>query len=195
MKGILNTQSKKDIRNFFRQKLFSLTEEQIKRRSENVTKNFLALPIYNNAKVIMGYYPLKGEVDVLGILKKAIFSKKIVCFPVIDLKQKKLLPYCVEKIDDNFVCGPFGIKQPDIQKSKKINIEQIDIVIVPALAFDYQKNRLGRGAGFYDRFLSNIKPPTKKIGICFDFQLLESLPQDTRYDQKVDIILTENFII
>ncbi|MCM8786930.1 MAG: 5-formyltetrahydrofolate cyclo-ligase [Candidatus Omnitrophica bacterium] len=195
MINILNKKSKKEIRNLLRKKLFSLTEEQIKRRSENVAKNFFSLPIYENAKVIMGYYPLKGEVDVVGILRKALLSNKIVCFPVINLKQKKISPYCVEKIDDNFVCGPFGVKQPDIQKSKKINIDQIDIVIVPALAFDYQKNRLGRGAGFYDRFLTNLKPQTKKIGISFDFQVLESLPTDTRYDQKVDLILTENFII
>ena len=89
----------------------------------------------------------------------------------------------------------FKEKKYPIYSNLKIDIEEIDMIIVPGLAFDREKNRLGRGAGFYDRFLKRINPPTKKIGIAFEFQVLENLPIHPPVDEKVDTVVSENFLI
>ena len=85
--------------------------------------------------------------------------------------------------------------EPDPQKTKEIDTREIDMVIVPALGFDRKRNRLGRGAGFYDRFLAKITPPTLKVGIAFECQIVENLPVNLALDQKVDLVVTEKSII
>jgi 5-formyltetrahydrofolate cyclo-ligase len=88
--------------------------------------------------------------------------------------------------------GAFGIKEPNKKKAKELDINEIDTVIVPGLAYDYSRNRLGRGGGFYDRLLKKLPNSVKKLGVAFDFQILKSLPTNLFTDQKVDLIVTEN---
>lgn len=186
---------KKELRKTLLGKLLSLTKEELKRRSENVEKLLSGLPIYKESKVIMAYYPLKGEVDVLGMMRKAHAQGKRFCFPVMDLETSGLRAFEVKNFDDDFSVGPFKVTEPDTEKTGEVDIEEIDMLIVPGLAFDYQKNRLGRGEGFYDRFLKRIKPPTIVVGIAFDFQILKRLPTHHPTDEKVDIVVSEKFLI
>jgi 5-formyltetrahydrofolate cyclo-ligase len=185
---------KKELREKLLKRLLSLTLAEIERRSNNVEKKLSSLPIYRDAKVIMAYYPLKGEVNILEMIRKDIGSKRF-CFPVMDLKAKNLRIFEISQLDKDFISGPFGVKEPDTAKTREVDISKIDMVIVPALAFDHKLNRLGRGAGYYDRFLQKISPLTKKVGIAFEFQVLDNLPNNPLLDQKVDIVVSENFII
>ena len=185
---------KKELRERLLRRLLSLTEAEIKRRSNNVEKKLSSLPIYKNAKVIMAYYPLKGEVNILGMIRKDIGNKRF-CFPVTDLKAKNLRIFEISRLDEDFISGPFKVKEPDTEKTQEVDASKIDVIIVPALAFDYKLNRLGRGAGYYDRFLQKIPPLTKKVGIAFEFQILDNLPNYPLLDQKVDTVVSENFVI
>jgi 5-formyltetrahydrofolate cyclo-ligase len=186
---------KSQLRKTLLEKLLSLTKEELKRRSENVEQVLSGLPIYKEAKVVMAYYPLRGEVDITGMMKKAYVQGKRFCFPVMDLGNKDLRVFEVKNFNDDFSIGPFKVPQPDTEKTREVDIKEIDMVIVPGIAFDYQKNRLGRGEGFYDRFLKRLKPPAKKVGIAFDFQILNRLPTHHALDEKVDIVVSENFLI
>ncbi|UCG35630.1 MAG: 5-formyltetrahydrofolate cyclo-ligase [Candidatus Omnitrophota bacterium] len=185
---------KSELRQRLLEKLLSLTKEEIKRRSENVNEKLSQLPIYKSAKAIMAYYPLGGEVDIKEMMRKD-WSAKRWCFPVMELEQNHLRIFEVNNLDEDFVKGPFGVMQPDPQKTKEVDVKEIDLVIVPGLAFDRQRNRLGRGAGFYDRFLKNIRPPAKKAGVAFDFQVLLNLPIHLPFDEKVDIVVSEHFLV
>ncbi len=188
------SEEKKELRKKLLAKLLSLTREEIKRRSHNVEKRLSSLPIYKNAKLIMVYYPLKGEVDILRMVRKDLGLKRF-CFPLMNLEKKELEAYEVNNLEGDFSAGPFGGMQPRPDELKKVDINEIDMVVVPALAFDRNCNRLGRGAGFYDRFLRQINPPCKKVGIAFESQILEDLPIHPSMDQKVDVIVSENFCI
>jgi 5-formyltetrahydrofolate cyclo-ligase len=174
-------------------KILSLTQEEIKRRSTHVAKTLSELSLYKEAKVIMAYYPLKGEVDLREMIRKD--SHKRFCFPVMDISRKELVPFGVERLDEDFCKGPYGVMQPAQGKSKKFDVKDIDLIIVPGLAFDRARNRLGRGGGFYDRFLHRIHPPTRSFGVAFDFQILETLPTYPSLDQKVDCIVTEHEVM
>jgi len=185
---------KQEIREKLLRCLLALTKEEIERRSKNVNDKLSELSIYKQAKVVMGYYPLKGEVDILQIVRKDLGSKRF-CFPVMDLEAKNLRIFEITNLNSDFVSGPWGVMQPDTKKTKEVDIKEIDVVIVPGLAFDRKRSRLGRGGGFYDRFLQNITPPTTKVGVAFDFQILENLPTNLSWDQKVDTIVSEKFSV
>ena len=191
---MVENREKTQLRKALLEKLLSLTKEEVKRRSKNVEKTLSELPIYKNSKVIMAYYPLKGEVDFLEMIRKDLGTKRF-CFPVIDMAQNLIFPFEVTNLDQDFVTGPYGIKQPHTERTKKLDIKQIDLIIVPGLAYDRQKNRLGRGGGFYDRFLKRIKSPTKKVGVALQLQILDNLPIHLSFDEKVDIVASENFLI
>ena len=185
---------KQEVRKRLLERLLSLTKSEIERRSKNVENKLSELPIYKKSKVIMVYYPLCGEVDILSKIRRDLGSKRF-CFPVMDLEAKNLRIFEVANLDGDFVLGPWGVMQPDTRRTKEVSITEIDMVVIPGLAFDKKKNRLGRGAGFYDRFLQNIATPTKKVGIAFEFQILENLPTNLSWDQKVDTIVSENIVI
>ena len=165
---------KSELRQKLLTRLLSLTKQEIKRRSNNVEKILSELPLYKKAKFIMVYYPLKGEVNILEMIRKELGLKRF-CFPVMDLARKELRAFEVEDLQEDFVLGPYGVKEPDIARTKEVDIKEIDMVIVPGIGFDEQRNRLGRGAGFYDRFLKKLKPHTKKVGLAFEFQILKNL--------------------
>jgi len=182
---------KQELRQKLLKQLLSLTNAEIKRRSKNVTNRLSALPIYRKAKKVMAYYPLRGEVDILEMVKKAIKSKRFF-FPVTDGEAKALKVYEVKDLEKDFVRGSWGVQEPDPGKTQECDSGQIDMVIVPGLGFDYEHNRLGRGAGFYDRFLQGLTPSIKKVGIAFDLQIVKSLPTHLSLDQKVDIVVSES---
>ena len=185
---------KQEVRQKLLERLLSLTKDEIKQRSKNVENKLSELSLYKKAKMIMVYYPLRGEVDILSTIRRDLGSKRF-CFPVMNLKAKNLRIFEIASLDQDFVLGSRGVMQPDTKRTKEVNIKEIDMVIVPGLAFDKEKNRLGRGAGYYDRFLQNITTSTKKIAIAFEFQILENLPTNLSWDQKVDTIVSENFTV
>ena len=183
-------EEKKTLRKKLLENLLSLTQMEVERRSKDVEKIISKLSMYNDAKVIMVYYPLKGEVSLLGIIDQ-VLGKKEVCFPVIDSKDKKLIPYAIGDLKNDFVKGPYAVMQPNKEKARQVPVEAIDVVFVPGIAFDRNKHRLGRGGGFYDRFIRTLAGHTTTIGVAYDFQILDSLPVNIPQDEKVDFIVTE----
>lgn len=185
---------KQELRQKIIKQLLSLTKQEIKRRSKDVEDRLSNLSLYKQAKSIMAYYPLKGEVDILEMIRKNFKTKRFL-FPVMDTKAKNLRVFEVKNFYDEFIVGPFGVKEPDPEKTQEVDIGAIDVVIVPGLGFDHNRNRLGRGGGFYDRFLQRLTPATTKIGLAFDCQISENLPAHLSLDQKVDLVVTESTVI
>jgi len=181
--------TKEDLRKEFLKKMQTLSVEEIKKRSRDIQKNLEKLELYQKAKRIMIYYPLKGEVDLLDMVRKA---KKDFCFPKIE--KEKLVPYQVKNLETDFEKGKFGIKEPIKEKCRRVNVEELDLVIVPGLVFDRERNRLGRGKGYYDRFLKELKEVIS-IGVAFNFQIIDSLPYLSSHDEKVDILVSESEIL
>ena len=179
----------------FRKKILtqlrSLRTDEIERRSIHVQKNIQKLPIYQRAKTVMAYYPLKGEPRILGMIRKDLSIKRF-CFPAIDLRNKKLLPLCVRELENDFVRGPFGVMQPDEKTAQELHLEELDVVFVPGVAFDRTRLRLGRGGGYYDRLIAQLSPHTTTIGVAFDFQILDTLPVYAPHDEKTDFVVTDS---
>src|SRR3989338_3616519 len=125
-------------------------------------------------------------------LKSQIFEKR-------NKLQKKEMQEKSNKIKQKlfslkeFKPKTFGILEPKESYQREFNPDKLDIVIVPGIAFDKNGHRIGYGYGYYDRFLKTIRKETLKIGLAYDFQLIEKIPEE-RHDVPVDIILTEKEI-
>lgn len=143
--------------------------------------------LFRQASCVALYYSIPGEVQTAEFLEKW-FKKKQLLLPLVVGNDLRLLLY---KGKDTLKPGAFGIPEPVAQENS-VPESTIDLIIVPGVAFDRGLNRMGRGKGFYDRLLATLQIP--KIGICFDFQLQDTVPVEP-FDRKMDMIITENEII
>ena len=139
-------------------------------------------------KNIGGYFPINYEIDCLEILKQLEKSGHKISLPV--TKEKNKMDFFEWSSDDPLLVGKLGIPEP--YPKKKV---YPDILLVPMVAFNKYKFRLGYGGGFYDRYIHKIKKKKNMltIGMAFSFQELKKLPTD-QYDKKMDFIFTENYI-
>ena len=142
-----------------------------------------------NKKIIGGYYPVNNEIDDLEILKKFEKIKIKISLPIIKKNFKINFIQC--SVNDPFVINKYGIPEPSDGK-----IVYPDILLVPLVAFDRKLNRLGYGAGFYDRIIQFLKKKRNiiTIGLAFDFQEVYLIPA-SKYDQKLDYIVTNKKIL
>lgn len=163
-----------------------LEHKNIKEDSEKIVKKLLSLPEIQNAQTILLYYPHKNEVNVLPLFEILSFKGKRVLFP--KTVNEEIHPVAVNSLKD-LKKGNFGILEPEGKKTEK---EHIDIVIVPAVAFNKKGYRIGYGKGFYDRFLKDFKG--LKVGVAYDFQIVDDLPVN-EHDVPVDIIVTPTNLI
>jgi len=174
----MNFQLKSDWRKIIKSK--TLSQEEVLRQSDKVCKKLEQLPVFSKAKIILLFWSLPDEISTHYLIKKWA-QEKTILLPIVKNEELFLRKFCGA---DNLTCGCFNIQEPDTEDFADFN--SIDLAIIPALAFDKQGTRLGRGKGFYDRLLPRIK--AKKIGICFDFQLVEKLPSDA-WDVKMDLVI------
>lgn len=133
---------------------------------------------FKKAKVVMFYVSLKDEVDTCLMIDEALIAGKRVCVPVILKEEKRLIAGEIKNRLEDLESQHFGIYQPKLDGVKEVPLDDIDLVVVPGVAFDKKNIRLGRGHGYYDRFLSSLPDRTKTIGLAFNFQVLEDLPKD-----------------
>ncbi len=151
--------------------------------------NFLKKITNLRNKTIGGYYPINHEIEDLEILEELERKKITISLPRIKKNFKMNFVKC--SMNDPFIINRYGIPEPS---SKKIVFP--DIVLVPLVAFDKNLNRLGYGAGYYDRLIQSLKKRKKiiTVGLAFDFQEFYSIPT-SQYDQKLDYILTNKDIL
>lgn len=180
---------KKYIRNQILDTRNNLSKEFVVNSSEIITDKILNLDIVKNSQIVMLYLDFKNEVIMDNLVDKLIELDKTVCTPKTIFKDKKLVPKEIIDLDNNIDISTFGIREPNAL-SNEIDIDSIDIVIVPGVAFDVNCFRIGYGAGLYDRFLSNLRNDAKTIGVCFDFQVLDEVPRE-EHDKQLNMVITE----
>ena len=157
-----------------------LSDEEKEIAAAAVFGKLESLSEFKSAKTIMIYWSAPDELPTQTFIKKWK-DEKLIILPSIKGRKLRLKRY---SSDVNMVQRALGIWEPDL---KEIFDGKVNLVIVPGVAFDSKKNRLGRGKGYYDRFFRKQK--TLKIGVGFDFQLINSVPLNT-WDKRLDLILT-----
>lgn len=147
--------------------------------SQQILDQLEQMTCFREAKTVLLYYPIQNEVDVLPLVKKYKHEKTLL-FPVSHRYGMIVHPYAGNK---NMHRGKFGIPEPTTPAYEG----EIDLVIVPAVAFDEKGRRLGRGGGYYDRFIKKLTHAVL-VGVGYDFQLVDEVPA-ARHDQRVHRII------
>ncbi|MBO4826397.1 MAG: 5-formyltetrahydrofolate cyclo-ligase [Prevotella sp.] len=175
--------TKQELRQFIRMQKRQFTSQQLSELSLPVIKRLMAHPKVKAAKTIMMYYSLADEVNTHEAIEQLRTSGKTVLLPAVISNTDMELRHYESAAD--LQGGFFDIMEPVGRLF--YDYESIDVAVIPGMSFDLQHNRLGRGKGYYDRFLKLI-PEAYKIGVCFDFQKMPGIPADP-HDVKVDEVI------
>lgn len=179
---------KKIIRKEILEKRDELTKSQVEKLSSEICSNILNWEIFKNVSTIMLYSNCKNEVNTKKIIEHCYKMNKRVVLPKSIKDSHDILP-CVVGSFDELIPGAYGILEPD--GSNIINKNKIELVIIPGVAFDMNGDRIGHGAGYYDRFLNGYNGV--KAGICYELQIVENAWPD-KLDIKMDYLITEKGI-
>ena len=166
----------------------ALSAEAIEKSGEAIRSRIVGLPEYAEARVVHCYVSAKSnEVDTRRLISDALEEGKRIVVPVTNVRGRRLDHSEIVSLDE-LEPGVFGLSEPKEETKRFVGIDEMDLVIVPGLAFDPRGHRIGFGGGFYDRFLSEVRAP--KIALAYSFQVLEAIEVD-RHDVKMDKIVTD----
>lgn len=171
---------KKTLRQEIRNRKKAHSAEELAAQSELILQKLALHPAFQEAKRVMLYASLPDEVQTMAFIDEWKERKQIILPTVVG---DDIVPVEV-KAGSRMVEGDFHILEPDDKPYEG----GFDLIVVPGMAFDREGHRLGRGKGYYDRFLAKY-PEVKTIGICFDFQLLESIPTEP-HDRPVEDVIS-----
>ena len=179
-------EEKKALRRAMLDRQRALSESERAAMTASLTKGLLQFPAYPKARKIMAYLSLPGEADLDDFLRAALAEGKEiyvpVCLPDFQMEAGRLSDM------EHFAKGPHGLRDlpPGYESARP---EDLDLLLVPAVAVDISGHRLGRGAGYYDRFLSRVSQE-KRVAVVWDFQLTEAVPAEA-HDLSVGAVITE----
>ncbi|MBI1935635.1 5-formyltetrahydrofolate cyclo-ligase [Candidatus Woesearchaeota archaeon] len=166
----------------------SMAKGEILQKSNKIKENLFNLEEYKKSKTVMFFVSFNNEVDTHEIIKSALKNKTVVVPKVV---HHEIEPSLIIDFDNLVPSGRFNIPEPI--EIMKIANKNINMVLVPGIAFDKEGYRLGYGFGFYDKFLKKV-PKAIKIGLAFDFQVVGNVPRES-HDVPVDLVVTEEKIV
>ena len=166
-----------------------LGAEEIDILSKKIANTLISLDIFKKSNTIALYVPIKNEVDLMSLLSE---KGKRFLFPRVENGTKKLTFYEASSADD-FEKGSFNIPEPKTTLNK-VDIENIDLFLVPGVAFSEKCERIGYGGGFYDTTLKYKNKNARTLGVAFDFQIVEEGFSEP-FDERLDAVATPERII
>jgi 5-formyltetrahydrofolate cyclo-ligase len=178
-------EEKKTVRNRLRAKLKLISVEHREQASQRAGALLKDQIIWHKAGSVLFYAALNDEIDLGALLREAMREGKTVALPRFISEKNSYAP-CRLGDADELCSGKFGVIEPH-PDSPVHPLNQLDLVLVPGVGFDVSGRRLGRGRGFYDRLLANIRG--LKIGVGFDEQIESAIPSEP-HDVRLDFLLT-----
>lgn len=185
----------------------SISEDVRKVKDKEIKERLLALPEFKASHKILLYASFRSEVNTLDLLEYCIAHDKVAVLPRVDKQNNELKIYEIKDTEE-LVKGCFGIPEPNVSEDRRMNVEHMDLILVPGVAFDEQCNRLGYGKGFYDKLLSRVRGQVYDpggtthrglrvkgvIALAYEEQMVESIPSEL-HDIKMYKIITDKRII
>jgi len=178
---------KRQLRTTLLRRLKTQKEEDRRRKSEAIRRKLFRLAVFRRAKSVLCYISLSYEVETRRLIEQMLQAGKRVAVPVV--RNQELVPSELRDPASELAPGAFGVLEPTRKAIRPVALNELDLVLVPGLAFDHSGHRLGHGRGYFDRLLVRLPNTTPTVGLCFDFQLLDHLPTHP-HDQTVQRVLT-----
>ncbi len=188
---------KKDIRKQYIDIRNGLDKQRGLQYSQSIAGRLAELECVLQAVNVMCFVSFGSEVYTHSVIKDWLLEGKNVFVPCIESALDGVRRMHAVKIRDFgelSKAGSYGIPEPPLVQGNIAAPESLDVIVVPGSVFDLDKNRLGYGGGFYDKYLAGVSDKCKKIGVCYDFQVIEHIPHD-EHDIPLDMLVTEKRII
>lgn len=185
----MEIRSKKDIRAEVKRHRREASADDIRANSERICDTFLALPEYRDAQAVFAYMDCKNEVQTKKVIEQCWKDGKTIAVPKVF---GEIMKYYVITSYDDLEDGYFGIREPKHEQCEEI-VSEDGLMILPGVAFDEQRHRVGYGGGFYDRYLE-AHPQMKKIAFAFEFQMFDEIPSEV-FDRQPERIITERRLL
>ena len=184
--------TKKQLRQRLRSAVEAVLPTDLHARSIRACNLLIQTPEYQRAEIIMVFLSLPNEVDTTPLVLHAWRDRKRVLAPKVSWEQRRMLPIEIRSLsDDDVAHSAMGIREP--AQGMPIPVAIIDMVIVPGLGFDLHGNRIGRGRGFYDRFLAHPDWHGIACGLALEEQVVPEVPV-TEHDMQVDMLVTDEAV-
>jgi 5-formyltetrahydrofolate cyclo-ligase len=167
---------------------FALSAAERRSRSAEIERALFSLPEFSGTPVVMFFASFQSEVETHHMIRRALAHGKRVVLPKVRGKELALLE--IGNFDRDVQPGAWGIPEPET--GRPVALSDIGLIIVPGSVFDERGNRIGYGAGFYDRLLSAYRGPT--VALAFEVQIVPAVPADA-HDVPVKKIVTERRVI
>ena len=182
---------KKNLRAKVRKDLATLSEGEKKNKSLEITSHLMGTRFWKQSKAVFCFVSMKEEVLTDTIIEAALKDRKTVAVP--HMHDHEMDFHSINSLEENWDYHPYGVKEPrqewPIIDASDYEEEEI-LLVTPGLAFDRKGERLGRGKGFYDRFLTTYRGIVAPVGICYHIQIVEEVPA-AEHDCAVWMIVTE----
>lgn len=181
---------KSAIRDNLLQQRRQMAGAEVRRRSYAVEQQLYRLPVFQNARRLALYSPVQNEVSTLQLVRDALAVRHQVAMPRVSGEE---LQFAMIQTPEELLPGAFGVLEP-ASECELVAVETLDLVVVPGVGFDRQGHRLGYGKGYYDRALRKAGVSVQRVGLAFDFQLVERLPVFD-HDMRLHYLITESEVL
>ena len=158
--------------------------------AERICRRVREQDFWKRAATVLLFAPLPDEVDVWPLLEQSLLEGKTLALPRFDPLKKSYAAAQVTHLPEELVPGAFGVREPAPQ-CREIPLDTIAVALVPGVGFDLTSRRLGRGGGFYDRWLAEFKG--LKCGLALEEQIVTELPAEA-HDIRMDVVVTGTFL-
>lgn len=177
---------KRQLRTTLLRRLKAQKEEERRRKSKAIHRRLFRLKQFQTARTVLCYVSLSYEVETRQLIEQMQSMGKRVVVPRVEGRELALS----ELADPPALArGAFGVLEPKPESIRPVPVDELDLALVPGLAFDRRGHRLGHGHGYFDRLLARLPSPIATVGLCFGFQLLDRLPVDP-HDRSVQAVLS-----
>lgn len=188
----ITARDKGAIRSLMRNRRKTQDPRATQQKSHRITQTLVSLPEYGDARCVALYSSLAEEVGTREMMQTSLRQGQVIAVPKVRGPEIQLLRVCdLER--DLALQGSFGILEPNPALCEPIPMEAVDLFVVPGLAFDRFRSRVGFGAGFYDRLLPGKRPAARVVAVAFDFQVFHAIHTHER-DYPVDAVVTEQTV-
>lgn len=164
------------------------------KNSLKIKERLFSLAEFKSARAPMFFVSFGSEVDTKPMIREALSQGKQVIVPRVDRGKKELELSLLQDFPGDLVPGVFGILEPKEERFRPVDVEVVDLVLVPGLAFGLDGYRIGYGGGYYDRLLEKIAANIPLVGLCFDGQVVEEVPHSL-HDFPVTHIVSEEQVV
>ena len=190
-------ESKDSIKNILAgisQQLAGFTKVELAEKQAQVEQNLFEFANFREAQLSLFYIEKSREIPTENIIRTSLSVKKGIVIPSFTDSKHAISLYRIYDYDKDLIKGPQGIRTPDPESCKKVTLDQIDIAVIPGLAFDEKGGRVGVGSNYYNRLIAKLPETTRKISIAFEEQVVDSVPMESR-KYNLDIIITDKRVI